>query len=107
MAMLIRSLKLVTCALVFTALLLASTAQAQSNLGTIQGTVADSTGAAIVDAQITATNTATNTAVESRTNGSGVYSFPFLQPGTYTSFGVITSQANTPRELQAAFKLIF
>ncbi len=81
--MLIRSLKLVTCALVFTALLLASTAQAQSNLGTIQGTVADSTGAAIVDAQITATNTATNTAVESRTNGSGVYSFPFLQPGTY------------------------
>jgi hypothetical protein len=34
----------------------------------------------------------------------------FSQPGTQagtTSFGVITSQANTPRELQAAFKLIF
>ena len=34
----------------------------------------------------------------------------FSQPGTQagtTSFGVITSQANTPRELQAAFKLLF
>jgi hypothetical protein len=34
----------------------------------------------------------------------------FGQPGTQagsTSFGVISSQANTPRELQAAFKLLF
>jgi hypothetical protein len=56
----------------------------QSNLGTIQGTVSDSTGAAIVDAQMNATNTATNASVESRTNSKGIYVFPFLQPGNYT-----------------------
>jgi hypothetical protein len=56
---------------------------AQSNLGTIQGSVTDSTGAAIVDAQVTATNTATNAVQQSVTNSKGIYVFPFLQPGTY------------------------
>ena len=57
---------------------------AQSNLGTIQGTVSDSTGAAVVDAQITVTNTGTNVVQQSRTNNQGIYVVPFVQPGNYT-----------------------
>jgi hypothetical protein len=57
---------------------------AQSNLGTIQGTVSDSTGAAVVDAQITVTNTGTNVAQQSRTNNQGIYVVPFVQPGNYS-----------------------
>jgi outer membrane receptor protein involved in Fe transport len=57
---------------------------AQSNLGTIQGTVADSTGAAIADAQITVTNTGTNVGQQSRTNNRGIYVIPFVQPGNYS-----------------------
>jgi outer membrane receptor protein involved in Fe transport len=58
--------------------------RAQSNLGTIQGTVSDSTGAAVVDAQITVTNTGTNAVQQSRTNNQGIYVVPFVQPGNYT-----------------------
>lgn len=52
--------------------------------GTLLGTVTDSTGAAIADAQVTATLTSTGAIHQSTTNGSGNYTFPDMQPGIYT-----------------------
>lgn len=58
--------------------------QAQQYLANITGNVSDPTGAKIANAQVTATNTTTRFATKSVTNGSGGYSIPFLNPGTYT-----------------------
>jgi hypothetical protein len=68
----------------FSCLLAAIALNAQSNLATIQGTISDPSGAAIVDAQVSVTNAGTNVTVESHTNSSGIYVVPFLQPGIYT-----------------------
>ena len=50
----------------------------------IAGTVTDSTGAAIVDAQVIIKNTASNLTRELVTNRSGFYSAPNLLPGPYS-----------------------
>lgn len=52
--------------------------------GTLLGTVIDTTGAAIANAQVTATLTSTGGTSVSETNGSGNYTFPNMQPGIYT-----------------------
>ena len=52
--------------------------------GTLLGTVTDSTGAAIANAQVTVTLTSTGAIHQSITNGSGNYTFPDMQPGVYT-----------------------
>jgi hypothetical protein len=52
--------------------------------GSITGTVADSTGAAIPNATVTATNTATNVATTRTTTGAGTYQIAPLPPGIYT-----------------------
>jgi protocatechuate 3,4-dioxygenase beta subunit len=52
--------------------------------GTLLGTVTDQTGAAIANASVKATETATAAIHDSVTNESGNYTFPNLQPGTYT-----------------------
>ncbi|MDQ2833152.1 MAG: carboxypeptidase regulatory-like domain-containing protein [Acidobacteriota bacterium] len=57
---------------------------AQAVSATLLGTVTDSTGAAIPGVKVTATATATGELHESVTNESGNYTFPDLQPGTYT-----------------------
>jgi hypothetical protein len=57
---------------------------AQSERGTIQGTVRDSTGAVIPGAKVTVTNTATNFAASLTTNESGDYSALSLPVGAYT-----------------------
>src|SRR5436853_747887 len=62
-----------------TALLLA-----QSDRGTISGTVRDTTGAVIPGAKVTATNTATNVVNSSVTNEVGEFTVPNVQVGTYT-----------------------
>ena len=49
----------------------------------ISGTVTDSTGAVIADAQVIIKNTANNFARELATNRSGFYSAPNLSPGPY------------------------
>ena len=59
-------------------------ARAQQYLGTISGTVSDSTGAKIVDAAVTATDTTTNFVSKGVTNGSGDYTIPSLTPDVYT-----------------------
>jgi len=53
-------------------------------LGTITGDVKDTSGAVIPGATVTAQNTGTNAVREGQSNAAGVYSFPAMQPGTYT-----------------------
>jgi hypothetical protein len=61
-----------------------SFAQTQSGLSTIQGTVADSTGAVIRGATIHIVNKATQAASDAKSNDVGFYQAPGLITGTYT-----------------------
>jgi len=47
------------------------------------GQVSDAAGAAVPNASVKATNVGTNETTEVKTNGSGSYTIPYLQPGTY------------------------
>jgi hypothetical protein len=51
--------------------------------GQFTGTVTDESGASIPDVDITALNTATSSERRVVTNASGLYTIPFLVPGTY------------------------
>jgi len=66
------------------ALLFTSFALAQRDLGTITGTVADSTGAVVPGAAITITNDQTGESSTLRTSAAGDYTRPALLPGRYT-----------------------
>jgi len=66
------------------ALLIPSSAFAQADKGTLLGTVLDSSGAPVADTTVRATEVNTNIAREARTNEAGNYSFPLLDPGTYS-----------------------
>jgi hypothetical protein len=61
----------------------ASILSAQTATGTIVGSVNDSTGAAVPNAKVTLTNQATGVSVTTVTNGTGLYAFPYVPPGTY------------------------
>src|ERR1051325_7690376 len=76
------SLSTVPAAL-FCALAFALTAAAQSNKGTITGTITDPNGAVVKDAKVTATNVATGESREGTTNDEGTYTIPALDPGAY------------------------
>jgi hypothetical protein len=52
--------------------------------GTLLGTVTDTTGASVAGVKVTATAASTGELHESVTNESGNYTFPDLEPGTYT-----------------------
>jgi hypothetical protein len=56
---------------------------AQTNKGTIIGTVTDVNGAAVTGANITITNVKTNAERKSTTNDDGTYTFPLLDIGDY------------------------
>ncbi len=56
---------------------------AQRYMAALTGDVSDPTAAKIVGATVTATDTATNFVTKATTNGTGVYTFPFLTPDTY------------------------
>lgn len=56
----------------------------QGGQASIQGTVADQTGAAVPAAQISITNTATGLTQQTVTSSSGTYVVPLLPVGTYT-----------------------
>lgn len=75
-------------AALMTSLLMASTAWAQVNLGTITGIVTDPAGAVVPGVAITITNTATGVTNSVITNASGVYTVPLLLPSTYTLVAV-------------------
>ncbi|GGG69439.1 TonB-dependent receptor [Edaphobacter dinghuensis] len=51
---------------------------------TLLGTITDSTGASVADANVTATEAKTSVAHQSVSNASGNYTFPDLPPGTYS-----------------------
>ncbi len=67
-----------------------------TDLGTIRGTVTDSTGAVIPGATVTVTDALTKTARETRTNSQGNYEMFGLRPGTYkvtiTAAGMSTKE---------------
>jgi hypothetical protein len=70
---------------VATLLIVAAAAHAQTaGNGSIQGSVADSTGAVIQGAAVTATSNSTQVKHSAITGGNGLYSFPNLDIGTYT-----------------------
>ncbi|MBV8817611.1 MAG: carboxypeptidase regulatory-like domain-containing protein, partial [Acidobacteriaceae bacterium] len=88
----------------------------QTNRGSITGTVTDNTGAVVPNVQVTATETNTRTTYRTVTSGTGDYSFPQAQVGTYdltfsaqnlrteTRSGVIV-QINTPSVVNIALSV--
>ena len=56
---------------------------AQISTGTINGTIHDSTGAVIGDADVTITNDATGVQRNTRSSGTGTYSLTEVPPGSY------------------------
>lgn len=66
-----------------TVALLAAAVSSAQTFGEITGTVSDATGASVVGADVTVTNVATNQSRQARTNEAGLYTVPFLIPGTY------------------------
>jgi hypothetical protein len=63
--------------------LLAFTALAQSERGTITGVVHDSSGAIVPGASVAIVNRSTNVSLTATTNEAGEYTMPSLPPGTY------------------------
>jgi hypothetical protein len=56
---------------------------AQTNKGTIKGTITDQNGGIVTNAAVTVTNVNTNTERTVSTGDDGTYEFPLLDPGTY------------------------
>src|SRR5215472_4608410 len=57
---------------------------AQGQTAEVTGTVTDESGAIVANVAITITNAATGVSREAKTNASGIYDAPSLQPGQYT-----------------------
>ena len=72
-----------TYGLVFLFALLTITASAQSNKGTIKGTIKDQNGALVQNATVTIVNVATKEERTVKTGDDGTYDAPLLDPGTY------------------------
>jgi len=74
---------------------------AQSESATLSGRVSDSSGAAIVGAEVVLTNTQTNVEQRTKTNEVGLYVFPGVHPGAYrvaagaTGFRVLIKEGLT------------
>lgn len=68
---------------VLVCVLFASCTWGQSNTGNIQGTVSDSSGAAVVKASVTVRNLDTGITASTVTSDAGLYSVPGLPPGRY------------------------
>ena len=79
MKSLLRNTSRVCSLFLFTAVMLA-----QANRATITGTIADSSGAVVPNAEVTATNDGTKVATRAVSNNNGLYSLLNLPPGTYT-----------------------
>lgn len=71
-------------------LALASSAYCQTNMGSLAGSVMDTSGAGVPNAKVTVTNTQTGVAVNVVTSDAGDYRVPQLNPGTYSVRAEIT-----------------
>src|SRR5262249_18252483 len=67
----------------FFATIALTVAFAQSNRGTLAGTVLDTTGAVVANAQLTATGTTTGAVYKTTTSDTGAYRFTDMQLGAY------------------------
>src|SRR5260370_21023484 len=65
-------------------LLSASSSWSQGNQGTLEGSVADPSGAAVAGAQLTVTNDATGLKFQTTTDSDGLFTFPVLPVGSDT-----------------------
>lgn len=73
------------CLMFFASLMLRDRAFAQiGGTGSLQGTVADPSGAVVAGATVAATNVATNATTTQQSSSSGFYSLAALPPGTYS-----------------------
>jgi len=85
--------------------LLASSLRAQTVGATVSGTVADSSGSVIPNAQVTIRNTETGSVTTVTSNSQGFYVAPNLQPGDYeiriAASGFATTQSRVKLEVGA------
>ncbi|GGG89327.1 TonB-dependent receptor [Edaphobacter dinghuensis] len=77
---------LALCAL-WIAMFTSSSLMAQVDTGGVTGTVTDSTGAAVPDAQVTLTNPSTGIVQSTRSTSTGTYSFSAVRAGNYNLKG--------------------
>jgi hypothetical protein len=82
-AMTLRYSRLITCSILLMSLAMLAPLSAQQILGTITGTVKDSSGSTVPDVAVRAVNVATNLEVNAKSQGNGSYSIPDLPAGTY------------------------
>jgi len=79
--------------------------------GNVVGSVTDTSGAAVVGAEVTATNLATGVVANARTNESGAYRFDHLTVGTYsigvkmTGFKTVSEKVDVQLNLTATRNL--
>src|SRR5262249_3693582 len=81
---------------------LAVSVSAQSNKGTIKGTITDQNGAIVQNAAVTATKVDTNTARTVKAGDDGIYEIPLLEPGIYI---VRVSDTSLPETVSENFKV--
>jgi len=83
---------------IFLGLLASTPLQAQRYLGSITGEIVDSTGAKVPGATVIVEDVTTHFKSNAVANGAGAYSFPALNPDTYT---VIVTAASFKSETRA------
>jgi len=76
----------------------ASGAAAQDFRGAITGRASDRSGGVLPGVTVTATNVATNVASTTTTNNEGIYTIPYLTPGTYTVVAELSGFKKAVRE---------
>lgn len=85
------------------AFLPAGLTSAQTVTGSVYGNIADATGGALPGATVTITNVETNQAVTTKSDSSGAFVFPVVQPGTYNATATMTGfQTTTQKDLRVA-----
>ena len=98
--MTLRYSRLITCSILLMSLAMFAPLSAQQILGTITGTVKDSSGATVPDVAVRAVNVATNLEVNANSQGNGSYSISDLPAGTYRlSFSKAGFQTETYTEV--------
>jgi len=87
-----------TLAALAIALAVAATAAGQEFRGAITGRVNDKSGAVLPGVTVTATNVATNVSSTTVTTGEGLFTIPYLTPGTYTVAAELSGFKKSVRE---------